>query len=350
MKTLSVRFLLFLLLLLFGFSTYGQSMSQGGTMDRSLALEAIRQTDTSSVLGPLFQLARAGNDSELLEVLASIEEEPSIALPAKDYLMFNFAVGLSDLHPNAVAPPVLDFLASYQIKTLVIHQDHPQLAVPLFNVRAAVAGLRNSWARQQASGRSERLLQTNIDQWISSYLSASVAERRGFVDALEFASPVQLRELGLLSLPQLEDYPELTLITGSAALILDDIGLLENSLSRGSGPGITEVLARSSRQLSIEQSIQLLDHCMGLDSDANAALAMAHLAPPHLDQPEVQQLMFATLPDRNRGAGAALVLGQSEIPEIQYKLRDIASKDKGLAGQRAETAIESGRAGKEAEL
>jgi hypothetical protein len=89
---------------------------------------------------------------------------------------------------------------------------------------------------------------------------------------------------------------------------------------------------------------------MRLDSDAKAALAMAHLAPPHLDQPEVQQLLFATLPDRNRGAGAALVLGQSKNPEIQYKLREIAAKDKGLAGQRAELAVESRRAEKEAEL
>lgn len=319
-------------------------------MDRSLAIEAINQTDTSSVLGPLFQLARAENDRELLEVLASIEEDPSMALPVKDYLIFNLAAGLSDLHPNAVSNQVLEFLESYQVKTLVNHHDHPHMAVPLFNVRAAVAGLRNNWERQQALVRSDRLLQTNLDQWISSYLSASMAERRGFLDALEFASPGQLRKLGLSSLAQLDDFPELTLITASAALHSGDIELLENSISAGSGPDISEVLARSSRQLSIDQSIRLLEHCMGLDSDAKAALAMAHLAPPYLDQPEVQQMLFATLSDRNRGAGAALVLGQSNSPEIQYKLRDIAAKDKGLAGQRAEMAVESRRANKEAEL
>ena len=273
-----------------------------------------------------------------------------MTLPARDYVIFNFAVGLSDLQAKAVSQQVLEFLESYQVKTLVNHHDHPHMAVPLFNVRAAVAGLRNNWERQQALVRSDHLLQTNLDQWISSYLSASAGERRGFLDALELASPGQLRKLGLSSLAQLDDFPELTLITASAALHSGDIELLENSISAGSGPGISEVLARSSRQLSIDQSIRLLEHCLGLDSDAKAALAMAHLAPPYLDQPEVQQMLFGTLSDRNRGAGAALVLGQSDIPEIQYKLQDIALKDKGLAGQRAELAVESRRANKEAEL
>ena len=170
------------------------------------------------------------------------------------------------------------------------------------------------------------------------------------MDALDFASPGQLRELGLSSLAQLDGFPELTLVAASAALLSGDIELLENSLSLGSGPASSEVRARSAHQLSLKQSIRLLDHCLRLDSDAKAALAMAHLAPPFLDQPEVQQLLFATLPDQSRGAGAALVLGQSDIPEIQYKLRNIALKDKGLAGQRAELAIESRHANKEAEL
>ena len=69
MKTLSVRFLLFLMMLLLGFSTSSLSMSAGAAMDRSLALESISQTDTASVLAPLFQLARTGDDTELLEAL-----------------------------------------------------------------------------------------------------------------------------------------------------------------------------------------------------------------------------------------------------------------------------------------
>mgnify|MGYP001548296084 FL=1 len=350
MKTFTARFLLVLFFLLSSFNANAQSTSAAAIVDRSLALESISQTDTASVLRPLFQMARTGNDTELLEALASIEEDPSMAPAAKDYVIFNLAVGLSDLPPNAVSNQVLEFLESYQVKTLVNHHDRHTTAVPLFNVRAAVAGLRNNWDRQQALVRSDRLLQTNVDQWISSYLSASAGERRGFLDALDFASPAQLRELGLSSLAQLDDFPELTLITANAALISGDIELLENSLTAGSGPGVSEVLARSSRLLSIDQSIRLLDHCLRLDSDAKAALAMAHLAPPYLDQPEVQQMLFGTLSDRNRGAGAALVLGQSNSPEIQYKLREIAAKDKGLAGQRAEMAVESRRANKEAEL
>ena len=110
------------------------------------------------------------------------------------------------------------------------------------------------------------------------------------------------------------------------------------------------MLEAASRKLSAQESIDLLAYSLQLGSDTKAALAIAQLAPILLDEPAVRKILFNTLADRNLGAAAALVLGASSNPEIQVQLSDIASKDGGLARQRAELAISSGRANRGAEL
>ena len=173
--------------------------------DRSLALSAVHQVDTRAVLKPLFQMARTGSDSELLDALSSIEQDPAMLSPVKDFLMFTFAIGLSDLDANTVGLDVLHFLANYEVKTRVSHIDHPRMDVPLFNVRAATVGVRSRWDRQQATIRAEDLLQEQTAQWISAYLAANHAERMGFVDALGFASTEQLNQLGWSALAHLDE-------------------------------------------------------------------------------------------------------------------------------------------------
>ena len=63
--------------------------------------------------------------------------------PVKDFTVFSFTLGLSDLDANSVNPQVLDFLSTYEARTLVARDDHPRMAVPLFNIQAAAAGERN---------------------------------------------------------------------------------------------------------------------------------------------------------------------------------------------------------------
>jgi len=329
---------------------YGQTALSEPNWDRSLALRTIHKDDTQATLKPLFQMARAGSNQELLGALSAIVQDPGIPAPAKDYTVFSFTLGLSDLDVNSVSPKVLDFLSTYQARTLVAHEDHPGMAVPLFNIRAAAAGVQNNWDRQQAAALATSLLQEHPDQWISSYLAAGQVARRGFVDALDFAPAGQLRELGWSALALLDEKPELTLVTARAGMNSGDFELLQQSISRGDGPGLSRVLEAASREMSAEENINLLEHSLQLGSDTKAALAIAQLAPTLLDEPAVQEMLFSTLADRNLGAAAALVLGASSNPEIQAQLSEIASKKDGLARQRAEMAISTGRANRGAEL
>ena len=329
---------------------HGQTAMPEPNWDRSLAVRTIHKADAQATLKPLFQMARAGSNQELLDALSAIVLDPGMPAPAKDYMVFSFTLGLSDLDANSVSPKVLDFLSTYQARTLVAHDDHPHMAVPLFNVQAAAAGVQNSWDRQQAVTRATSLLQDHPEQWISSYLAAGQAGRRGFVDSLDFAPSGQLRELGWSALALLDEKPELTLVTARAGMNSGDFELLRQSISRGDGPGLSRVLDAASRKLSAEENINLLEHSLQLGSDTKAALAIAQLSPALLDEPAVRKILFSTLADRNLGAAAAMVLGASSNPEIQAQLSEIASKKEGLARQRAELAISTGKADRGAEL
>jgi len=350
MKTAIIHPLVVVFCLVISLNLHGQIAMPEPNWDRSVALRTIDRDDTQATLKPLFQMARAGSNQELLDALSAIVQDPEILAPAKDYTVFSFTLGLSDLDVNSVSPKVLDFLSAYEAQTLVAHDDHPRMTVPLFNVRAAAAGVQNNWDRQLAATRATSLLQEHPDQWVSSYLAASLAERRGFVDSLDSAPPAALRELGWSALAQLDEKPELTLVTASAAMNSGDFELLQQSISQGNGPGLSRVLEDASRKLSTEESVELLEHSLQLGSDTKAALAIAQLAPALLDEPAVRKILFGTLADRNLGAAAALVLGASSNPEIQAQLSEITSKKEGLARQRAEMAISTGRANRGAEL
>jgi hypothetical protein len=329
---------------------HGQTALPEPNWDRSLALKTIHKEDAQSTLKPLFQMARAGSNRALLDALSAIAQDPGMPDPAKDYAVFSFTLGLSDLDANSVSPKVLEYLSTYQARTLVAHDDHPRITVPLFNVRAAAAGVQNNWDRQQAAVRATSLLKDQPDQWISSYLAAGAAGRRGFVDSLDSAPAGQLRELGWLALALLDEKPELTLVAAQAAMNSGDFELLQQSISRGDGPGLSRVLKAASSKLSVEENIDLLEYSLQSGSETKAALAIAQLAPTLLDEPAVRKMLFSTLADRNLGAAAALVLGASPDPGIQAQLSEIASKKEGLARQRAALAISTGQADRGAEL
>jgi hypothetical protein len=350
MKAAIIRPLAVLFCLIPSLNLNGQTSMPEPNWDRSLALRTIHKTEAQATLKPLFQMARAGSNRELLDALSSIIQDPGMPAPVKDFTVFSFTLGLSDLDANTVNPQVLDFLSTYEARTLVARDDHPRMAVPLFNIQAAAAGVQNSWDRQQATARATSLLQEHPDQWISSYLATGPAGRRGFEDALDFASTQQLHGLGWSALALLDEKPELTLVTARAGMDSGDFELLRQSISRGDGPGLSRMLEAASRKLSAKESIDLLKYTLQSGSDTKAALAIAQLAPTLLGEPAVRQMLFNTLADRNLGAAAALVLGASSDLEIQARLSEIASKKEGLARQRAALAISTGRADREAEL
>jgi hypothetical protein len=349
MHSLIIRKLGLLICLAASLSAQAQFLMPEPNWDRGLALQTARNADTQALLKPLFQMARSGNSNDLLDSLHSLQIDADLSAPVIDYLLFSFTLGLADLDANSVNPEVLDFLSGYRVRTLVAHDEYPRKGVALFNIRAAAFGVRYAWDRQLANSRAKSLMHGPADQWLSSYLAASPTGRRGFVDALDSAPADRLQALGHSALVQLDERPELTVIAARVGLQTGDFELLRQSVTRGGGADLPGILEAASRELSVEQNTKLLNMTLQKGSETAAGLAIAQLAPAHLDQPEVRNLLFSSLASRRLGAGAALVLGASKDPEIQQRLAEIAAHKTGLERQRAILAISTRKTSPEAE-
>lgn len=307
--------------------------------DRAEAISTVDKAGTVDALKPLFQMARAGNDQQLLAALDEIARDTSLQGPQRDYLLFKFTTGLADLDSDSVSPEVIAWLSSYPSETLVAHDDHPYRGVPLYNVRAAAHGVKNHWQRQNSAIEAERLAHEAPDRFVAAYLQAGPASRRGFTDAIEFVSPEKSQQLAESALAQVSANSELTLITVQTALRSGNRDLLRQAIASGGGPEMARAFAVVSAELDAEESAALLSHVLEQESTTKAALAIAQLAPARLDSPAVRDLLFTTLANRDLGASAALVLGASKNKEIQERLSEIASNREGLEKQRAKLAI-----------
>jgi len=328
---------------------YGQDAFPEPNWDRALAVETAQSINVDRVLKSLYQSARTGDNRQVLDTLLAIKQKDDWPVPAREYAIWSFTIGLADMDMNTVSPEVLDYLSAHQPRTLVAHDDRDSVGVPLFNISVAVAGVRNSWARQQGVGRAEILLQNDSALWIDAYLEGSPAQRRGFTDALDFASDEQLNALAGSAIERLADHPGLTAVAGKSALILSDFNLLQHTLALGSGPDLHHVLEAASKSLDAGENKALLFQAIRQGQDKKAGLAIAQLAPALLDDLAVREKMFEMLDSHDLGSSVALVLGSSTEPQIRDRLNTIAAGKEGLASKRASLAIGAAHQGMGAE-
>jgi hypothetical protein len=307
------------------------------------AQRAITETDLLETLRPLFELARSHQDTRLLQELRRLADDDSISLPVRERLLFEFAIGLSDLDRLAVAAGVLDFLMDYQPRVLVPHEDSRQLGVPLYNIRAAVAGARHEWERQEGAARARTVPPIPGDTWLAAYLSAGTAQRTGYLDRLEVLPEPSLLALARQAANRLASEPELTPVVLRAALQLSDVELLQSAVVSGAGPGLALSLRNAVQVLDESERASLLTHAVLHAPAVNAALAMAELSPGLLHRAETVDLLFDSLGDPDLGPASALALSRNATPAVRAKLAELAEEKQGMASTRAALAVSMAR-------
>lgn len=299
--------------------------------------------DTPAAVRPLFELARAGRDDALLESLAEVATRAAWTQPAREHVLYTFAAGLADLAPGTVGTKVTDWLLAYESRTLVPHDDHPAAGVPLYRVSAAAGGSINAWERQTAAADSARLLQRGAPDWLDAYRAAGPARRMGLMDALDQAEPEPLSRLADAALERLPAEPGLTPVAARAGVLLGEPAILGQAVAVGGGPGLAPELRSAARAFDELERADVLRHAVKNAPPANAALAIAELAPGLLHQPEVTELLFVKLGDADIGSAAALALSASKSPQVRDRLNELARGGAGLEARRAAIAVEASR-------
>jgi len=322
---------------------FGQADFPQPNWDRAIAVRTAESIDTTNVLKALYRSSRAGDSQQVMELLLAVEQNDSWPVPAREYAIWSFTIGLSDMAVNSVSAEILNYLSAYRPRTLEAHDDRDSVGVPLYNISGAATGVHNAWARQRGASRAEAFLQSDPDVWIDAFLRAGPAARKGFSDALKFASDQQLNILAPYAIKHLTEHPELTAIAGQSALILADLNLLQQTLALGRGPELHRILKATSQVLDVEEKKTLLFQALHQGPDKMAGLAIAQLAPTLLKDPIVQEKMFEILENRKLGSSAALILGSSRDTKIRERLNRTAKANSGLASQRASLAIATER-------
>jgi len=336
----NLKLLCFCLTLLSWLPVQAQFSMPEPNWTRSQALEAVRQIDANSALKPLFRLARESRDNELLRELINIENNSDWPVPAREYVLHAFALGLGDMPAWTAGAKVLAYLEDFEPRTLVPHEDHAAAGVPLFNVRVAAAGSVNEWRRYSAWKEAQQHFPQGGETWIEAFLAAGSVQRRGFGDALTSAAAPQLREIGKLALTGIAREPSLTIIAARTGILLADREMLQQSIIDGRGPGVMAALREAHRAFDEGETEAILRYSMEHARPETASLAMAELGPSLLKHPDVAVLMIETLGNPDLGATAAMLLSASANPFIREQLVEMAKGRQGLASRRAALAVD----------
>ena len=307
---------------------------------RERAMESVRQADTGPALAHLLELARQGQEQVLLEQLRRHEAIGEWSPPARDALLHAFAVTLGDLHAGTVGPAVFEFLDSVEPLTRVPHFDHPQVGVPLYNIRAAAAGSRNRWMYDEARTRSARMLsQGETPAWLETFRAQPRTGRQGMVDSLADVNPDQSLAIGKAAIAGIEDDPALTAVVIRSAFLAQDFTLFKSAVLNGSGPDLAPALGAFSTAFTAQEAVVLARESIAVAPPATSALVLAQLAHQLATDSQMVELLFETLSHHELGAAAAMTLARHPDPVVRERLQNLAQSDNGVAAGRAALAI-----------
>lgn len=311
------------------------------TWEKDEAFRASSSVDTSHDLGQLRLLLQAGDKPGILNLIQQVEQREDWPAPARERLIHDFVQGLRQETPHAVGGETIAYLEAYQPVVFIPHEDHPRSSIPMFNIRAAIAGVQNTWARQEAAFEGAVHLSSGPEELVRAWMEEkSAPRRRGLQDALTTATPGQLASVSALALDQLKQQPGMLGLASSAALLSRDVSTLESLLSIAQGPEIAALLRQSTRQLDTEQNARLLLSALNGSSNETAALAIAQLAPALSGHKATQDLLIEKLGDPVLGSSAALALAETPNPETLQMLESLADSESGsLAVSRARLAL-----------
>lgn len=310
------------------------------TWTRDAALSVADDLDMQELLGPLFLLAREGKSEELLSALEKLEQREGLAVPAREKVLHSFATGLGDLDVRP-APEVLAYLQAYHPKTLVPHDHHAAVGVPLFNIRGAAAGADAQHRRLAGWTDAAALATGDPKRWVDAYIAADRPGRQGFLLALESASAQQIADIAEVALEKCTAEPTLAVVALRGGSALADPGLFQTALSAAAETGLAGELRLAAKRFDADQVGAILEYTLRQAKPSTAAVTLAILAPGALPESKVTNLLFETLEDPALGSSAALALAASDDPWIQQRLSVMTKEEGSLAAQRLKIARSS---------
>ncbi len=299
------------------------------------------RVDSSATVQTLVNRTVSGADSDVLSLLEATRQRPDWPAPARDSAVYRFTHALRELPAGAVSPTIVTYLKAYEPNTLVPHEDHPQGRVPLYNVRAAAAGLEHGWMRQEALLEGLALLKSNPRGLADAFaLEGDRPLRAGYLQAVSQASPTQLQGVVAETARRLPANPDLTPLAARAAALAGDAEAIVQVLDHGAGPAVHRMLRSVADSADTPLLMALLPAGLGSANRESGALVLAELYPRLAGRPDADAVLLARLGDPDLGAGAALALARSPSLDTRLALEALAATTDRPVARRARLALD----------
>ena len=254
--------------------------------DRTLAEQSARSTSVRSEVDSAVALVSENKKTSAFEALREMSLRSDWSQPARDRAMFEFARALADFSRESVPESIVDFLVSYQAKTLVPHEEAAEIGVALFPVSAAIGGILNQWRAQAAHIEALALVRSDPETLLARYaVTNDHAYRRGVRSGISSASPKKLNGLiraGLLLLPEM---PELTGLVGTATLARKDAEAFAQVVSQGGGAELLHLLREAPNAFNTADLEAIRSNTLGQAAPETRALINAEFERLQTDEP-----------------------------------------------------------------
>ena len=330
-------------LLIFVSTATAANGDQARQWDRSAAMAAVQSVDIDRAINQAGNTLSLTDARSTLDMLRQMETRSDWPQPAREAALYRFTQSLTALPRSAVAEEVMQYLQNYDVQTLVPQEDHGYSLVPLFNIRAAAAGVENGWQRTEFAIQADEMLRKNPTALVSAYVdSNSHTQRSGYLDALRHADRTEVALVQRAALAQFDQASKLTRLVGETAAITNDTYAIEQLLIHGRGAGLSSALRQLETQLDTAEAIELLVFAIQQAPSANASLAIAAWWPGLRHEAVIRDLLVEKLADPNLGAAASLALAQQ--PDVQtIKLLQDTAEGNSVAARRAQMALDINR-------
>lgn len=311
--------------------------------ERSSAMASVRLVDIDRAVFEINDVSSLADGETTLSRLKNIETRKDWSLPAREAVIYQFTQSLAELPRDAVAVEVMQHLREYQPRALVPHEDHEDALVPLFNIRAAAAGIENGWQRKEYAAKALRLLETDPVSLVGIYnKSTNHNQRSAILETLQYAKLADVVMVQSTALALLDQAPSLTPLVGVTAVITADIFAVQQLLVNGRGAGLSSALVQVDKRLQYFETADLLVFAIQQAPAVNATLAISAWWPGLRHDAATRDLMVGLLTNPELGASAALALAKNPDMQTIKVLIDTAAIDS-VAGRRAQMALDINR-------
>lgn len=303
--------------------------------EREAALTKVRSADIELAI----------SEVKDLNSLMALQHRSNLSRPVREAAVYQYARSLSALDRRDVPLDIIQHLSSYQARVVVPHEDHGSASVPLFNVRAAIAGVQNGWLRNESRAEAQLILVSSPGSLLDKYLQAGQhAQKSGYLDALTTASMAEALLVQTAAMEQLPQSPELTPLLAVTAAVTADLNAIRLLLMYGKGARLAAALDIAASQHPIESKAELLRYAIEEAPTENAALAIASWWPTLKSDNPTLQFVIGKLDDPQLGSSIALALARNPDTNTIKTLQQIAEGNS-VAAKRARLSLSINRHG-----